>query len=77
MRTYNLKSKSNTNNYSIIIGKNILNILPLKIRELCPRTQKIALIIDSNIPNNFKKKIKNYLKQYEIFYFKFNASEKK
>ncbi len=76
MRTYNLKSKSNTNNYSIIIGKNILNILPLKIRELCPRTQKIALIIDSNIPNNFQKKIKNHLKQYEIFYFKFNASEK-
>ena len=58
MSLIRLKVSTSSQKYSIIIGKNILNILPLKIRELCPRTQKIALIIDSNIPNNFQKKNK-------------------
>ena len=43
--------------YSVIIGKNAMDVLPKKIKLLCPKTKKIALIIDQKIPQKFKKKL--------------------
>ena len=76
MKSQEIKFKSLNHNYSIIIGNNTLNFLPKKINSLCPRTKKIAVIIDSNIPIKFKKIIKDKLKRYDLLILPFIASEK-
>ena len=76
MKNQEIKFKNKNCNYSIIIGKNTINILPKKIKLLCPKTKKIALIIDKKVPNKFKKKFKNKLKNYNLLFFPFNANEK-
>ena len=53
MKNQEIKFKHNTSSYSIIIGKNTINILPKRIKLLCPKTKKIAVIVDKNIPANF------------------------
>ena len=63
-------------NYSICIGNNILKILPQKIKSLCPKTKKIALIFDKGIPPIYKKIILNSLKKYETINLNFNPNEK-
>ena len=35
-----IKVKNLNTNYNVVIGKNILNILPREIRNLCPKTKK-------------------------------------
>ena len=76
MKNQEIKFKNLNHSYSIIIGNNTLNLLPKKIKTLCPKTQKIALIIDSKIPNKFKKIIKAKLKNYNLLIMSFNANEK-
>jgi 3-dehydroquinate synthase len=76
MKSQEIKFKSLNHNYSIIIGNRTLNFLPKKIKTLCPKTKKIAVIIDSNIPIKFKKIIKNKLKKYDLLVLPFTASEK-
>ena len=74
MRNQEIKFKSQ--GYSIIIGRNALNVLPKKIKILCPKVKKIALIIDKKVPQKFKKNLKNKLKNYNLSMLSFNASEK-
>ena len=76
MKAQEIKFKNLNKNYSILIGNNILKILPNKIRLLCPRTKKIALIFDRKVPNNFKKSISKNLKKYELLSYNFETSEK-
>ena len=76
MSVQEIKFKSLNNSYSIFIGNNAINLLPKKIKMTCPKAKKIALIIDSKIPNNFKKLIKNKLKNYDLCILPFSASEK-
>ena len=76
MKVHNIKVKNLDKDYSILVGNNILKILPHKVRSLCPETKKIALIFDKQIPSKYKKKISISLKKYEISIFNFNSSEK-
>ena len=76
MKKQEIKFKSNNHNYSIIIGKNTINILPKKIKLLCPSTKKIAIILDKNIPIKYKKVLKKYLKKYNVLILYFKASER-
>ena len=76
MKNQEIKFKNLNHNYSILIGNNILNLLPKKIKLLCPKTKNIALIIDKNVPNKFKKIIKNKLKNYNLITLPFVANEK-
>tara|TARA_B100000902_G_scaffold393405_1_gene447572 strand:+ start:537 stop:1649 length:1113 start_codon:yes stop_codon:yes gene_type:complete len=76
MKNQEIKFKSKNHNYSILIGKNILSVLPKKIKLLCPKTKNIALIIDKNIPVKFKKDLKKKLKNYGLTFLSFEASEK-
>ena len=76
MKIQEIKFKSENHNYSIFIGKNTLNLLPKKIKLLCPKTKKIALIIDKNIPTKFKNNLKRKLKNYKILFLLLNANEK-
>ena len=74
MKTFELKSRKSR--YSIFIGKDILNLLYSNIKKLCPRTKKIALIVDNKVPNQFIKRIKKILKPYDIFVYNFSSNEK-
>ena len=42
MKTTKLRVKNLNSNYSIIIGKNILNQISNQIKTLCPGAKKIA-----------------------------------
>ena len=50
MKTQEIKFKNLNKKYSILIGNNILKILPNKVRSLCPQTKKIAIIFDERVP---------------------------
>tara|TARA_B100000965_G_scaffold128074_1_gene106615 strand:+ start:71 stop:1183 length:1113 start_codon:yes stop_codon:yes gene_type:complete len=77
MKKFEIKVKNKETNYSIIIGDNILNILPKKIKKLCPKSLKVGLVIDKKIPKFHKIKIKKILeKRYEVEIFEYNSSEK-
>ena len=69
--------KNGSNRYSILIGKNILNILPKQIKIACPNAKKIGIVIDKRIPKKFKREIIKHLKKkYKVFIFEYNSNEK-
>ena len=76
MKNQEIKFKGENNNYSILIGQNTLKVLSKKIKVLCPKTKKIAIIIDKKVPLKFKIELKKKLKNYNIFFLTFSASEK-
>ena len=76
MKNQRVNFKDKHCSYSIIIGENILGLLPYEIKKICPGTKKIALIIDKNVPNKYKKVLKTRLKNYNLFFFIFDPSEK-
>ena len=71
-----IKFKNNSEKYSIFIGENTINLLPKKIKSLCPMTKKIGVVFDKNLPNKFKQKIKNKLRGYDVSFLSFTANEK-
>ena len=76
MKISEIKVKNIENKYSIFIGNNILSTLPKKINSLCPKTNKVAIIIDKKIPKKYKLKMKKILKRYKVFIFEYTANEK-
>jgi 3-dehydroquinate synthase len=76
MKNQEIKFRNSNHKYSIIIGNNTLNLLPNKVKTLCPKTKKIALILDTKIPKRFKILIKNKLKNYDLLILPFVSSEK-
>jgi len=76
MKTIQIKVKNKSSNYAVIIGSNILNILPGKIRTLCPKARKVGIVIDKNIPKKYKIKIKKILTKYQVYTFEYATSEK-
>ena len=40
MKIQEIRFKDQSKKHSILIGNNILNILPKKIKKLCPKTKK-------------------------------------
>ena len=76
MNLNEIKVKNAHSNYSIIIGNKILNVLKKRIKSLCPKTKKIAIVIDKKVPKKYKSKIKKLLKNYELFIFEYSSSEK-
>ena len=71
-----LKVKNLNSNYSVIIGRNILNQIPSRIKILCPNAKKIALVVDDKVPKKYVDKLKKNLKGYNIYVFKFSVNEK-
>tara|TARA_X000000950_G_scaffold187427_1_gene226757 strand:- start:297 stop:1409 length:1113 start_codon:yes stop_codon:yes gene_type:complete len=76
MKNQEIKFKGKNNNYSIVIGKNSIKILPKKIEILCPKARNIAFIMDKNVPRKFKTELKKNLKNYNLLFLPFSASEK-
>ena len=76
MKNQEIKFKNKSHTYSIILGKNSINILPKKLKSLCPRSKNIAFIIDKNVPIKFKTRLKKKLKNYNLLFLSFSANEK-
>ena len=76
MKTIKIKVKNSNSDYSIIIGRDILKMIPDQIRLTCPEVKKIGLIIDKKIPKKFVNKLKTFLKKYRIFVFEYSVDEK-
>ena len=76
MKRQIINFRDKNNSYSVIIGSNILNLISKEIKRLCPRTKKIAIIIDKNVPSKFKSILNRSLKRYNLFFLEFNANEK-
>ena len=76
MKVQKIEVKNPTSNYSILIGNNILKILPHKIKSLCPQTKKVALVFDKGVPSQYKKIISKSLKKYELISLNFSSNEK-
>ena len=62
MKMHEIKFKNSSQNYSIIIGSNSLSIIQKKIKKICPKTKKIALIFDNKLQRKFKNILKKTLK---------------
>ena len=75
MKNLEIKFNSQGYKYSILIGKNTISKLPKKLKLLCPDTKKIAFIIDKNVPSGSKRYLKK-IKNYDLFFLPFSASEK-
>tara|TARA_E500000178_G_scaffold356330_1_gene433452 strand:+ start:5715 stop:6824 length:1110 start_codon:yes stop_codon:yes gene_type:complete len=65
-----------TKNYSVIIGKNTLKILFKKVMTLCPKVQKVAFIVDNNVPKNFKISLSKKFKNFDLLIYNFDSNEK-
>ena len=76
MKNQEVKFNNQNSKYSILIGKNTLNELPKRLKLLCPKTKRVALILDKKIPSKFKKILNNKLKNYNLLILPFAASEK-
>ena len=76
MKIHQIKFKNQNQTYSILIGNNIFKILPAKIKSICPKTKKIALIFDKNLPAKYKKSLSNNLKKYDLTILNLNPNEK-
>ena len=76
MKIQEIKFKGLPHGYSILIGNKALSLLPNKIRNLCPKTKKVALLLDKKVPNKFIKIIKRKLNNYQLVILNFSASEK-
>ena len=76
MKNQSINFKGNNHNYSIIIGKNSLKILPKRIKLICPGAKNIAFIVDKKVPLKFKTDLKRMLKSYKLLFLPFTANEK-
>ena len=76
MKIHEIKFRDEYNSYSVIIGKNVINLLPKKLKLICPKTQKVALFLDRKVPEKFKKTLAYLLRKYKIHIFRFDSSEK-
>ena len=76
MKTIKLKVKNLSSSYPIIIGRNILHQISKQIKTFCPGAEKIALVVDKNVPNKFKNNLKKYLKKYTVYTFEYSVNEK-
>ncbi len=76
MRPIKLIVKANSENYPIIIGKNLISNLLQIFKKNSISFKKCLLVVDRNIPNRTVKKISKSLNKYEIYKFIYNANEK-
>ena len=75
MKISKIQVKNKDTNYSILVGHGAVNLLGEQIKKLCPKTKKVGLILDKNIPMKYKKKIKKQIKRYEVHLYEFTPNE--
>ena len=76
MKIHKINVKIKDTKYPIFIGNNVLSILKKQIKIISPNTKKVVIVLDKNIPNNYKVKIKKQLKNYELHVKEYLPTEK-
>ena len=76
MRPIKLIVKTNSDKYSIIIGRNLISNLSQIFKKNSISFKKCLLVLDKNIPNRYIAQISKSLRKYEIHKFIYNANEK-
>ena len=76
MKMYKFKVKTKNSNYPIIIGNNILHKTEKFINSQVSNCQKVALIIDSNVPKKISTKVKRSIKKFDLYCIKLKTNEK-
>ena len=74
MLKLNVKTKDKS--YSVIIGDNIITKINLLLKDELNNCEKIAIIMDSNLPKKHLKVIKNQLNKFTVFITKIKTNEK-
>ena len=75
MKISKIRVKNKNTDYSIFIGNGTINLLGKQIKRLCPKTKKVALILDKKIPAKYKKKIKKQIKNYKVYVYEYLPNE--
>tara|TARA_Y100000590_G_C15603594_1_gene971083 strand:+ start:228 stop:1337 length:1110 start_codon:yes stop_codon:yes gene_type:complete len=75
MKISKIHVKNKDTNYSIFVGNGALNLLGKQIKKLCPKTKKVGLILDKNIPAKYKNKIKKQIKNYQVYVYQYTPNE--
>ena len=76
MKPIKLNVKTKSENYSIIIGSNIIKDLALYLEKNSINFNQCLLIVDKKVPNKMISKITKSLKKKKIFKFLINSNEK-
>tara|TARA_B100000029_G_scaffold67804_1_gene60396 strand:- start:414 stop:1523 length:1110 start_codon:yes stop_codon:yes gene_type:complete len=76
MKIHKINLKIKDVKYPILIGNNAINLLKQQLKSICPKTEKVAIILDKNVPNKHKKKIKRLLKDYNVYTKEYLPTEK-
>ena len=75
MKISKIHVKNKNTDYSIFIGNGAIKLLSKQIKILCPKTKKIGLILDKNIPKKYKREIRKQIKNYKVFVHEYFPSE--
>tara|TARA_B100000035_G_scaffold286449_1_gene270781 strand:- start:687 stop:1793 length:1107 start_codon:yes stop_codon:yes gene_type:complete len=75
MKVKKLIIKTNSKNYPIYIGSNIVSKLVKILNNNSIKFQKCLLVIDKNVPKKFISKIKKNLNQFDLSFHTFNPTE--
>jgi len=75
MKVSKILVKNKNTNYSIFIGNGAINLLGKQVKKLCPKTKKVGLVLDKNIPNKYKKEIKKQIKNYKVYVYEYSPNE--
>ena len=76
MKPIKLTVKTNSENYPIIIGSNIIKNTSSFFKNSSIKFEKVLLIIDKNVPKRMILKIKKSLSKKEVYLLLISASEK-
>ena len=76
MKIYKLKVNTKSKKYKVVIGSDIIKNVSRILNDENIYFDKCLILIDSNIPNNFKSLLKKNLKVKKKIIFNFYTSEK-
>ena len=76
MKISKINIRTNTKNYSIHIGRNLINKIDKILKDSNITFEKCFVVVDKNIPSKFKKTLFRKLKYKKIYKIEFVPSEK-
>ncbi len=76
MKTSSIIVKTESKSYPIYFGNDFTNTLGKFIKKNIPKTKKVFIISDKNLPTNILKKISRSLKIYNTKVYKVKVTEK-
>ncbi len=66
MKKIKIQNKTLNSLYPILIGNRVLNNVANIAKSFCPKTNKIGIIYDINVPSKFLKILKDKFKKFPL-----------